>query len=70
MVTGFNFVHFKKALNVINIVINHELSFYGASDLTVKWSRSYLTGKKLRAFVRVPQESIPGPILYIKITSN
>ena len=41
----------KMALNVINNVINHELSFYGASDLAVKWSRSYLTGKKLRAFV-------------------
>lgn len=50
----------KKTLNVINNVINHRLSFYGASDLVVIWPRSYLTGKKLRAFVGVPQESILG----------
>ena len=45
-------------------MINHELFFHRARDLTVKWTRSYLTGKKLRAFVGVSQESILGPILF------
>ena len=63
-------------------MINHELllkklSIYGANDFTVKWVRSYLTGRNQHVRVNdcssssqqllqgVPQRSILGPILFL-----
>ena len=46
MVTGLTFVHFKKAFDVTNHeLLLTKLSIYGANDFTVKWFRSYLTGR-------------------------
>ena len=47
MVTGLAFFDFRKAFDVINHeLLLKKLSIYGASDISLKWFGSHLTGKK------------------------
>ena len=47
MVTGLDFVDFRKAFDVINHeLLLKKLPIYGANDLSLKWFGSYLTGRK------------------------